>query len=427
MLRVLPFLGLTLLASCASRSRGPAVPEDLGSAATVLDNPAIRTWDNDLSEPFVTEMIKVSKREFNLATPVGADFPPRPVQFLAISGGGSDGAFGAGILVGWSTAGTRPEFNVVTGVSTGALTAPFAFLGPAYDEKLRRVYTTVVSRDIFRSRGLVAALFDDALFDTTPLRRLMESLIDEEMMHDIAREYARGRLLLIGTTNLDADRGVIWNIGAIAASGDPKALSLIHDVLMASSAIPAGFPPVMIDVEALGQRYQEMHVDGGTKSQVFLYPPSLNLLTDVVQDHAPRDRVAYIIRNARFHPHWEQVQRRTLAVARRSISALIATQGIGDLYQIYLITRRDGVAFNLAYIPDTFTERTDAHFDPVYMTKLFELGYNASIQSGGFPWSKVPPGWVDAMEGTLPTDPTTPAPTPPVPPAPTDAGQTVKP
>ncbi|MGH7243195.1 MAG: patatin-like phospholipase family protein [Phycisphaerales bacterium] len=400
MLRVAPLLAMLLLASCASQSRGPAVPEELGSAAMVFDNPTIRSWDDDLSEPFLKEVVKVSDRELaRVGTPGGT---PPPAQFLAISGGGSDGAFGAGLLVGWTKAGTRPEFKVVTGISTGALTAPFAFLGPAYDEKLRRVYTTIASRDVFRSRGLVAALFNDALFDTTPLRRLMEELIDDEMIKDIAREYERGRLLFIGTANLDADRGVVWNIGAIASGGNPGALKLIHDVLMASSAIPAGFPPVMIDVEADGKRYQEMHVDGGTKSQVFLYPPSLDLVSQFRRAGVQRERHAYIIRNARFKPDWEEVPRRTMSVARRAIGALIRTQGIGDLYQIYLISRRDHVDFNLAYIPDSFTERAEDHFDPVYMTKLFELGFKSA--SKGFEWSKVPPGWVDAMADEVPTE-----------------------
>ncbi|MBL8877336.1 MAG: patatin-like phospholipase family protein [Phycisphaerae bacterium] len=397
--RVLPFVAFVLLASCGTQPRGPAVPEDLGSAAVALNNPAIRSWDDDLNEAFLTEIIAASERELQRSRADDGTFAP--MHFLAISGGGSDGAFGAGLLSGWSATGNRPEFKVVTGVSTGALTAPFAFLGPRYDEKLRRVYTTIVTNDIFRSRGVIAGFFNDALFDTAPLRRLMESLIDEEMMRDIASEYQRGRLLFIGTTNLDADRGVVWNIGTIAASGDPGALKLIHDVLMASAAIPAGFPPIMIDVEAEGKKYQEMHVDGGTKSQVFLYPPSLDVVSQFRRSGINRERHAYIIRNARFKPDWEEVPRRTLAVAARSITALIRTQGIGDLYQIYMISRRDNVDFNLAYIPDSFTERPNDHFDPVYMTKLFELGYRKA--AAGFEWSKVPPGWVDNMDFEVPT------------------------
>lgn len=394
LLRAVPFIATVILASCGTQPRGPAVPEDLGSSAVVLNNPAARSWDDDLNEAFLNEVMAASQRELDRTR--AADGSLGPVNFLAISGGGSDGAFGAGLLSGWSSAGNRPEFKVVTGVSTGALTAPFAFLGPKYDEKLRRVYTTVVSNDIFRSRGIIAGFFNDALFDTAPLRRLMESLIDEEMMRDIAQEYQRGRLLFIGTTNLDADRGVVWNIGTIAASGEPGALKLIHDVLMASAAIPAGFPPIMIDVEAEGKRYQEMHVDGGTKSQVFLYPPSLDLVSQFRRSGVQRERHAYIIRNARFKPDWEQVPRRTLSVAARSISTLIRTQGIGDLYQIYMISRRDNVDFNLAYIPDSFAERPNDLFDPVYMTKLFDLAYRKA--AAGFEWSKVPPGWVDGMD-----------------------------
>jgi hypothetical protein len=238
----------------------------------------------------------------------------------------------------------------------------------------------------------MAGLFSDALMDTTPLQRLMAELIDEPMMRDIAAEYGRGRLLLVGTTNLDAGRGVIWNVGAIAASGNPQALTLIHNILRASAALPAAFPPVMVDVEVDGKHYQEMHVDGGARAQVFLYPPSLELKSEAAAEGVQRDRIAYVIRNARLDPDWASVERRTLPIAGRAISSLIQTQGFGDLYRIYMIARRDGVDFNLAYIPATFQETPKEDFDPVYMTKLFDIGFAAA--KNGYPWEKTPPGLV---------------------------------
>lgn len=319
---------------------------------------------------------------------------------LAISGGGSYGAFGAGILCGWTERGDRPTFSIVTGISTGALTAPFAFLGPAYDEKLRTVYTTVTTADVIAWRGIFDAFFEDSAFYSAPLRRLMEQLIDEPMLAEIADEYAKGRLLLVGTTDLDANRGVIWNMGLIAresASGNPRATKLFHDVLMASAAIPGAFPPIMIDVEVDGKSYQEMHVDGGTKTQVFLYPPSFDLLAESRSRGVERDRVAFILRNARQTPLWEEVPRRTHAVARRAISGLIHTQGRGDLFRIYSVGRRDEVDFNLALIPDSFTETSDDHFDPVFMSKLFKLGYDSARSPEGYPWLKSPPGWADGL------------------------------
>jgi hypothetical protein len=401
-LRFLPaLLGAAALGSCGPQ-RGPAVPEDLAGDATALGNPAFRTWDDALNEPFLGELVLAAQRELARADPSGSGALP-PAYYLAISGGGADGAFGAGLLCGWTALGTRPEFHVVTGISTGALTAPFAFLGPEYDEELRTVYTTVGTRQVFRFRGMMSALFSDALTDTTPLRRLMESLVDEEMMRDIAREHARGRVLVVATTNLDADRGMIWNIGLIAASGDPGALRLIQDVLMASAAIPAAFPPVMIDVEAAGKRYQEMHVDGAAKAQVFLYPPSLELKSESLARGIQRERVAFVIRNARLGPNWAETRRRALSIAGRAIGALIHSQGIGDLFRIYLITRRDHVDFNLAYIPESFRSEPAEHFDPVFMSELFDLGFTAASAPGGYPWTTKPPGWVDG-EHALPAE-----------------------
>lgn len=395
LLRVAVLLSAATLASCAAPSRGPAVPTELADRAMVLNNPSIRTWDDTFNQAFFDEMVRAGGQEFELRRAAGEQGPLPPAYYLAISGGGADGAYGAGLLCGWTAAGTRPEFKVVTGISTGALTAPFAFLGPAYDDRLRKVYTSVKTEQIATSRWILAAFTDDALMDTVPLRKLLVTLADEQMMRDIAREYARGRLLWVATTNLDSNRGVIWNIGAIASSGDPKALHLIHDILIASAAIPAAFPPVMIDVEADGKRYQEMHVDGGAKAQVFLYPPTLALKSAAEARGIQRERIAYVIRNSRLDPEWANVQRRTLSIAGRAISSLIQTQGVGDLYRIYLTTQRDGVAFNLAFIPPDFKVQAKEDFDPVYMSQLFDVGYRAATGPGGYPWQKRPPGFAE--------------------------------
>jgi hypothetical protein len=326
-------------------------------------------------------------REVAVLRASGHQGPLATANFLAISGGGEDGAFGAGLLVGWTAAGTRPEFKVVTGVSTGALTAPFAFLGPRYDDQLREVYTAISAEDVLEQRWLLAALFDDAMADNAPLRGLVRRLINQQMLEAIAVEHAKGRILLVGTTDLDARRGVIWNVGKIAASGHPKALELLQNILVASAAIPGAFPPTMIDVEIDGKRYQEMHVDGGTTAQVFMYPPSLNVRATGFQ----RERRVYIIRNARLDPDWSQVGRQTLSIAGRAITSLIQTQGVGDLYRIYTTAERDDVDFNLAFIPDTFTTQLKAPFDREYMKALFDVGYELAVK--GYSWAKTPPGF----------------------------------
>ena len=200
-----------------------------------------------------------------------------PKSLLAISGGGDNGAFGAGVLVGWSESRTRPSFKIVTGISTGALIAPLAFVGPEYDPLLAEMYTTIGQSDIFEKRPVLAGLVSDALADSMPLRNLIAKYVDAKLVARIAEESRRGRALVIITTNLDAGVPVIWNIGAIAESGRPEAIGLIRKILLASASIPGFFPPVMFDVTVDGVAHQEMHVDGGASMQTFLYPAALQV------------------------------------------------------------------------------------------------------------------------------------------------------
>jgi hypothetical protein len=211
------------------------------------------------------------------------------------------------------------------------------------------------------------------------------------LLDAIAREYDKGRLLFVATVDLDARQTVLWNLTKIAASKDPGSLALFRSLMIASASIPGAFPPVMIDVEANGQVYQEMHVDGGTMSQVFVYPPSLDIEALSRKLGTQRERRAYIIRNARLDPEWAQVDRRTMSIAGRSISSLIHTQGIGDLYRIYLTCQRDGVDFNLAYVPATFNAPHREEFDTEFMRALYQTGYDMAAK--GYPWEKAPPGF----------------------------------
>ena len=249
--------------------------------------------------------------------------------------------------------GTEPSFKLVTGVSTGSMIAPFAFLGRAYHDRLCKLYTTITPADILKARGLTAVLTRDALADTDPLYRLISRYVDEQMLADIATEYGKGRLLLIGTTSLDFQRPVIWNIGAIAAKGGPQAVELVRKILLASAAIPGAFPPVMIRVEAGGEQYQEMNVDGGAVAQTFLYPANLRDRIDPRSPSFARDRHAYIIRNGRLDPEWASVDRGFLSITGRAIATMIHYSGYNDVFRIYAITKRDGVDYNLAYIKPT--------------------------------------------------------------------------
>jgi predicted patatin/cPLA2 family phospholipase len=312
-------------------------------------------------------------------------------DYLAISGGGANGAFGAGLLFGWTTADSRPEFRIVTGISTGALIAPFAFLGPRYDARLKKLYTTISTKDILEKRSLFSILTADSAADTKPLRELLEDVIDVKVLEDIVVEHDKGRRLLIGTTNLDANRPVIWNMGIIAKSGAPNALKLVRKILLASASIPGLFPPVYIEVEADSHRYDEIHVDGGTSSQVFLYPASLDMRRMMRQVGLKGKSRIFVIRNSRIEPYWETTKPKIFPILNRSISSLIRTQGIGDLYRIYLSAQRDGMDYNIAFIPSDFKEKPKEEFDPEYMNKLFDLGYQ--MAKNGYPWEKVPPGF----------------------------------
>ncbi|HET9396118.1 MAG TPA: patatin-like phospholipase family protein, partial [Nitrospiraceae bacterium] len=352
------------------------------------------------TDGFSQELVASIERERAYLASTGHNGPLPPASLLAISGGGDNGAFGAGLLTGWTVRGTRPSFKVVTGVSTGALIAPFAFLGSDYDPVLQQVYTNSSQRDIFRKRGILRGFFGDAMADTTPLYRLIERYVDRQMLDAIGAEYLKGRVLLVGTTNFDALEPVIWNMTAIAASKDDRALPLFRRILLASASIPGAFPPVMIDVEAGGERYQEMHVDGGAMAQVFAYPPSLHVAEQAAALHLERRRTLYIIRNARLDPDWSNVERRTLPIAVRAIGSLTQTQGIGDLYRIFAISQRDGVDFNLAYIPASFSVPHKEEFDTIYMRQLFATGHEMAV--AGYRWEKVPPGYDRARLSSAP-------------------------
>jgi len=310
--------------------------------------------------------------------------------YLAISGGGQQGIFAAGLLLGWTEAGNRPEFTTVTGVSSGALIAPFAFLGPEYDAQLRKVSAELTAHNLYKRRRTIRALRTDAMATTEPLQALIAKYVDEEMMERIAVEHRKGRSLNIGTTNLDSMRPVTWRIGEIASSGHPGALKLIRQILLASASVPAAFPPVLIEVEAAGHSYDELHVDGGATSQVFLYPIGLDYDEVLKRLAVPGRPKVYIIRNARLEPIYEQVENKLVPIAGRSIDSLVRTQGIGDLYRIYFATCRDGLDFNLASIPDDFTETPREEVDPEYMKKLFDMA--CDLAKAGYPWGKMPPG-----------------------------------
>jgi predicted patatin/cPLA2 family phospholipase len=388
----LTFLALLvmLVQGCATLRTQAPLPAALENEVRIPGFPEdIRAWADEPSKSLTRSAVESIKEE---RTAYGEEILKNPVSLLALSGGGDNGAFGAGVLCGWTKHGDRPRFKLVTGISTGALIAPFAFLGSGYDDNLK-VYTMVTQAEIFRWKGLLTALWRDSLADTRPLADLIARHIDEPMLQAIAREHKKGRRLFIGTTQLDAQRLVIWNMGAIAASDHPEALKIFRKILLASASIPGFFQPQYFTVEAGGRQYEEMHVDGGTMAQVILYEAALKPFAEMerlMEVKLPgRPKVLYIIRNAPIKPAWDKVRPRLVPIASRAINTLIKTQGVGDLYRLMAFARRDQMDFNLAAIPRDFPPAPGDMFNQEYMNRLFDLGFEMARQ--GYPWKKYPP------------------------------------
>jgi predicted acylesterase/phospholipase RssA len=375
------------VSGCASVARlsAPDLDQPQGYATSYLGIAKARFLPDEQPQIALSSWLDAERRQAR----AGVGYPA-PSHFLALSGGGGDGAYGAGVLFGWTERGDRPSFSYVTGVSTGALIAPFAFLGSAYDSKLQQLYTSLSDDDIATRRPLLSLLSSDALSDTKPLAARIEEALTDAMVASIAAEHRKGRALLIGTTNLDLARAVTWDIGVIANSGHPEAASVIRRILLASASIPAVFPPVLFDVDAGGAARQELHVDGGVSNQLFLYSPSLTLAQSP-ENVRRRRRHVWIIRNGRFLESSQQTERGLIPIATRSVSALIASNALGDIYRSYVTSSRDGIDYNLAYIRSPFAQKSKTAFDREYMASLFEHG-RSEIKRGAA-WSKMPPGF----------------------------------
>ncbi|HEY6995662.1 MAG TPA: patatin-like phospholipase family protein, partial [Xanthobacteraceae bacterium] len=296
--------------------------------------------------------------------------------WLAISGGGSDGAYGAGVLTGWTQSGTRPDFAVVTGVSIGALIAPFAFLGSRYDEEVHKNFTTIGAADIFEDR-----VTRDSLFDYWPLKRLIEQQVTAKLLAEIAAEHARGRRLFVATTNLDAGRRVIWNMGAIAARGDEAALKLFRDVLLASSSIPGFFSPVLIEVEAQGKKFQEMHSDGTITAPFFVVPEGMLAPNGTAR---PPLSQLYVLVNSKLGPEFKLTDRNVPGVLGRSIAVALTAALRAEIMLTYAAAQRHGISLRVARVDQAFDHPSRGPFDGKYMQALYEFGVAAGKKGTAF-------------------------------------------
>jgi predicted acylesterase/phospholipase RssA len=357
-------------AAPASKEPPPRVPYTAAeaAAASIPGMPDARFWAD-------------SVKDFTDA------LPAQPGPWLILSSGGSDGAFGAGLLVGLTAVGKRPSYPVVTGVSTGALMAPFIFAGPHYDDALRKAYTTVSAADIFEA----GASTGESFVNSWPLRDLIAKWVTPQMLADIAAAHRSGRRLFIVTTNLDAERSVVWNMGAIAAHGGDDAIKLFRSVLLASASVPGGFPPVMIDVEAGGKRFAEMHVDGGLGGQFFVAPAALMAATSEYRLPATQ---LYIVVNTGLQPEFQVVDRFAPNILTQSIGMAVPVDTRLMIDRAYIAAKRSGVEFNVASIPETFHAPSRGAFDTKYMNALFQAGYELGRGANAF--SNQPPPYPTA-------------------------------
>jgi hypothetical protein len=385
------------LSGCASIARVPFTQEQQATA-TVPGIPNARVWSDDRADALLA---RARSEVF-----AGAAGRAGAVNVLAISGGGSNGAYGAGLLAGWSERGGRPEFAVVTGASAGALIAPFAFLGPTYDPVLKNLFSEGIGEELLQIDGL-SAIFGAGVFKTEPLKRLIARYVDEALLERIGAEYKKGRRLLVVTTNLDAQRTAVWDMGAIAASGAPGAIDLFRDVLVASASVPGVYSPVLINVEGEGRRFEEMHVDGGVRANLLVVPESLLLSSVPPPISGVRPRV-YIVMNNKLEQDFEIVEGKTLTIVSRSFTTAVKANTQNTLIATYDFARRNKWDFNLASIDADYPTTTSLGFDRTYMAQLYQYGYTQGLQ--GAPWRKslpatytVPTASVQRMPIVVPT------------------------
>ncbi len=396
---LVPLVALSLALAGCTGERLPPPPEknnlDLAHIPDMPRDVEVRFW-GDLAPASASEQLAAIRKQI-IQRIRDEGVPPNGGKFdvLALSGGGSDGAYGAGLLNGWSErsgwnkGGERPEFGLVTGISVGALIAPFAFLGPDYDKDLERLFTQLDTGSMVQF-NIFSAIFGYALgvTDARPLELTFDKIMTSEMVERIAEEHRKGRRLWIGTTYLDAERPVIWDIGAIAASSYPQKRQIIRKIMIASAAIPGAFPPVLLPVEVNGKRYDEMHVDGSVTKQVFVYPTNVDLTKEIVGDvPGMSPGTIYLVRNSKLAADYHPVDPSLLRIVERSLFTLTKALALGDADTVEQQAKRDGWRLLRSSVPPEFDFPEEGFFDQKYMRALFEVGHKRALN--GVAWEIV--------------------------------------
>ena len=371
---------------CMTRHRICAPPELTRESGLVQPGPA------DTYQPIETDLIR-SFADRTRTSNSPCEPSGKQGKFLALSGGGMYGAYSVGVLCGWTATKARPQFDVVTGVSTGALIATYAFLGPEYDRPMAKLYTSVSDRDIYRRRPAPAVLWTESAASSAPLKKLIDCEINDDILAAVAKVHASGRRLYVGTTNIDTRRLVIWDMGAIASSGRPDAKELYRKILLASASVPGFFPPVPIEVEVNGKKFTEMHVDGGATAGVFLRASTLHVDPDALkskqQPLAGSD--VYVIVAGKLFADPACTERRTVNIGGSALTSILYAHTRGELFRIYTLCVLGGMKYHLASIPEDFKLGGDAmSFDTDEMRRLYDAGIASA--TGGRAWRDTPPG-----------------------------------
>jgi hypothetical protein len=358
------------MAACSGLARkDPPLP--LYAAALPPGFPSSVRWAGEMPRQDFINRLAPQLRHIGRSAKDG-----RP-DILVLSGGGVGGAFGAGVLSGWSRLGTRPSFEVVTGVSAGALIAPFAFLGPAWDAPMVEAFSAPRTRRLLRPRWL-AAPFGASLYQGKPLRELVDSFVTERLLRAVAAESSKGRLLLVATTDLDSEQTVVWNMGAIAERGGSAALKLFRDVLTASASVPGFFPPVLIHVEAAGRVFDEMHVDGGTTAPLLFAPGMMSVLSD---RFVPlRGGNVYMVVDGQLREPLRITPVRTMPIFLRGLTAALDSDMRSRLALAYSFSRRHGMRLRVTVVPADYPYRSLLDFGPSEIKALFDYGRRCAFQ-----------------------------------------------
>ncbi len=335
-------------------------------------------------------LVEIGEPAATGASPCGAGSQASavvPRNVLVLSGGGMNGAYPAGVLKGWTASGARPRFDVVTGISTGALIAPCAFLGPEYDAELERLYTSMRQENVFRPR----LLWFDSLVSSEPLEQKIAAGATPEILQKIAAAHRQGRRLYVGTTNLDTKSLVVWDLGAIAARNSAESRTLFQKVLLASCSIPGLLPPVPIDVEIDGKRFTELHVDGGVTACVFLQPAMMGIGPQGALPSDANPASIYVLVAGKLHQMVTPTRRELLSIAGESMNAVFQAKMEGELARLFMLARYARADFKLTGIPQDYEEPgNNLSFAPQVMSGLFDEGYRGGRD--GTAWQSLPPG-----------------------------------